>query len=77
MKHSHSHSHSHSARDGLATSRIGIALALNLFFALLELIGGFLTNSVAILSDALHDFGDSLALALALVLESYSRRAHN
>ena len=34
-----------------------IAFLLNLFFAIIEFIGGILTNSVAIISDAVHDVG--------------------
>jgi len=53
---------------------IRLAVFLNLFFAVVELIGGLLTNSLALLSDALHDFGDSLTLILAWVLEAKSQR---
>lgn len=48
---------------------IGIAVLLNVLFTAVELGGGLLTNSVALLADALHDFGDSLALITAWVLE--------
>ena len=58
-------------------NRLGWALALNFGFAVIELIGGYLTNSVAIMSDAVHDFGDSISLALALVCEKYARRGSN
>jgi len=51
-----------------------LALALNLGFACIELVGGLWTNSVAILSDALHDFGDALAVLLAIVLEKVSHK---
>lgn len=50
------------------------ALALNFVFACIELVGGVMTNSVAIMSDALHDFGDALAVALALFLEKFSHK---
>jgi cobalt-zinc-cadmium efflux system protein len=40
----------------------------------LELAGGFYTNSVAIISDALHDFGDSLSLGLAYYLQKKSEK---
>ncbi len=50
------------------------ALALNLGFAIIELIGGLWTNSVAILSDALHDFGDALAMLIAIGLEKFSHK---
>jgi cobalt-zinc-cadmium efflux system protein len=38
-------------------------------FAVIELIGGYYTNSVSIISDALHDFGDSLALLFSFFAE--------
>lgn len=53
---------------------IKIAFFLNLFFTIIEFIGGFLTNSVAIMSDALHDLGDSFSLGLAWFLEKFSTK---
>jgi cobalt-zinc-cadmium efflux system protein len=50
---------------------------LNLGFTVLEIIGGFLTNSVAILSDAVHDLGDTLALGLSWRLERLSDRGRS
>lgn len=49
-----------------------VALILNLTFTVVEFIGGVYTNSVAILSDAIHDLGDSVAIGAALVLERHS-----
>jgi len=57
------------------TRIIGVAFFLNLFFTIAEIIGGFLINSMAILSDALHDFGDSLALGLSYFLQKISGKA--
>ena len=57
-----------------AGSRIGVAFWLNLAFALLEIVGGLWTNSVAVLSDALHDFGDSIALGLTWHFARLSKR---
>ncbi|WP_436515867.1 cation diffusion facilitator family transporter [Ekhidna sp. To15] len=58
MGHSHHH-HDHSEGN------IKVAFFLNLSFAIIEFIGGLWTNSVAILSDALHDLGDSLTLGVS------------
>lgn len=44
---------------------------------MLELAGGIITNSMAILSDALHDFGDSLSLGLAHYFEKKSMRSRD
>ncbi len=53
---------------------IKIAFFLNLGFSLFEIIGGLLTNSVAIFSDALHDFADSFAIAISYFLENISTK---
>jgi len=70
MSHSHKHIHHHQHE----TRIIGLAFFLNLFFTILEIIGGFFTNSIAIMSDALHDFGDSLALGLSYLLQKLSNK---
>jgi len=54
--------------------RVRFAAFLNVAFTVLELIGGFWTNSLAILSDALHDFGDSIALLVSWLFERGARR---
>jgi cobalt-zinc-cadmium efflux system protein len=51
------------------TQAIGWALALNIVFTLVEAVGGLLTNSMAILANALHDLGDSFGLIVAYFLE--------
>ena len=53
---------------------IKIAFLLNLFFSLIELIGGFLTNSISIISDSIHDFGDACSIAISLYLEKKSKK---
>lgn len=72
--HHHSHSHHHHHSHGTALGRMQTALILNFTFACVELAGGLWTNSVAILSDALHDFGDALAMGLAIFLEKFSQK---
>lgn len=67
MSHSHHH-HDHAAGNLLA------AFALNLAFTGIEIVGGIWTNSVAILSDAVHDSGDCLALGLAWYLQRLAQR---
>lgn len=70
-KHSHGHGHHHHHAAG---GNILIAFFLNAGFAIIEFIGGYLTNSVAIYSDALHDLGDSLALLFAYFSEKISNK---
>lgn len=68
MPHGHNHQHHHSGRN------LSIAFFLNLAFTILEVIGGLLTNSVAILSDALHDLGDSFSLGLSWYLDRKAKQ---
>ena len=55
-------------------SNLRTAFFLNLAFTLVEIVGGILTNSLAIMSDALHDFGDSLSLGLAWYFQKLSHK---
>lgn len=71
-EHSHHHGHTHSGEAPKSATNLLVAMCLNLGFALIELIGGIYTGSVAILSDALHDFGDSVSLGFAWYLERLS-----
>jgi cobalt-zinc-cadmium efflux system protein len=58
----------------VSTGRIGVAFWLNSFFTIIEFIGGILTNSTAIMADAVHDLGDSLSIGLAWLLSRISNR---
>jgi len=51
-----------------------IAFLLNLGFSIFEFIGGTITNSVAIISDSIHDIGDAMSIGLSYFLEKKSKR---
>ena len=51
-----------------------IAFLLNLGFSIFELLGGIFTGSVAIISDAVHDFGDAISIGASWILEKKSKR---
>jgi len=59
----HHHHHHH------ASGNIKVAFFLNVGFTIVEIVGGILTGSTAILADAVHDLGDSFALAQAWYFE--------
>lgn len=65
------HNHHHEPH---AEANLKIAFWLNAVFALIEIAGGILTNSIAILSDAFHDLGDSVALGLAWYFQRISSK---
>jgi cobalt-zinc-cadmium efflux system protein len=71
---SNRHSHDHLHRRHHEEGNIGWAFFLNFSFTIIEVIGGIWTNSLAILSDALHDLGDSLALGLAWYFQRLSKK---
>lgn len=70
----HIHEHDQGHAHGEAAKNISAAFFLNAFFVVVEAIGGWATNSVAILSDALHDVGDCLSLATAWFLARKAER---
>ena len=51
-----------------------IAFLLNIFFSIFELFGGIFTNSVAILSDSVHDLGDAISIGISYFLERKSKK---
>jgi len=51
-----------------------IAFILNLSFSIFEFIGGTITNSVAIISDSIHDIGDALSIGISYFLEKKSKK---
>ena len=67
--------HLHGA--GKAGRGLATAFFLNLGFTVIEFAGGFWTNSVAVISDAVHDAGDCLSLASAWYLEHLSHSKPN
>jgi cobalt-zinc-cadmium efflux system protein len=69
MGHDHSHHN--------AAGNIKLAFFLNLGFTILEIIGGIYTNSIAIVSDAVHDLGDTLSLGSSWYLQRKSEKEPN
>ena len=69
-QHDHDHAHSHSSNR----RRLTAVLALTFAYMLAEAIGGFATNSLALLSDAGHMLADVASLALALLALWFAAR---
>jgi cobalt-zinc-cadmium efflux system protein len=70
---SHDHVHTTSG-NGAMNRRLWASAALNSAITLAELIGGLLSGSLALLSDAAHNLSDVAAVVLALLARSFSRR---
>jgi cobalt-zinc-cadmium efflux system protein len=65
MSHDHKHTHSHSHTAGVPGSKMGFAVLLTLLFVFGETVAGYFANSLALLSDAGHNFADAAALAFS------------
>ena len=63
-----------SLTDSAGSTNLRLVFLLNLGFTLLELFGGIWTNSLAIISGAVHDLGDSFSLGLAWYLDKYAEK---
>ncbi|MBV7269118.1 cation diffusion facilitator family transporter [Winogradskyella luteola] len=64
---SHSHSHNHSHTHDLNGRNLFISILLNIAITAAQVIGGLLSGSLALLSDALHNFSDVLSLIISLI----------
>lgn len=72
-EHHHGHHHHHNHRDA-SEARLLMVFVLNACFTVVEFVGGYLTQSTAIMADAVHDLGDTLAIASALILNRLGHR---
>ncbi|WCE04196.1 cation diffusion facilitator family transporter [Pseudoxanthomonas sp. JBR18] len=72
--HAHSHGHDHAHGGDTGARGYAVALLVNLAYTALEAGYGFHTNSLALLSDALHNLGDVLGLGLAWAAAGMARR---
>jgi cobalt-zinc-cadmium efflux system protein len=61
----HHHSHAGTGENGDFSKVFAVATVLNLIFVAAELLFGFLSSSLALMSDAAHNFSDVLGLMLA------------
>ena len=71
--HHHGHSHSHSYAD-MTGKRLLATSLLNIIFTLVEIVGGIISNSLSLLSDALHNLADSSAIFVAYIAHLISKR---
>jgi len=73
MGHGHHHSHNHSHPD-LKGRNLLISIVLNILITVAQVIGGLMSGSLALLSDALHNFSDVLSLIVSYVADLYAKK---
>ncbi|GAB4130831.1 MAG: cation diffusion facilitator family transporter [Ignavibacteriales bacterium] len=69
---SHNHSHNHGAET--SEKNLFITMALNFFITIAEIIGGFISGSLSLISDALHNFSDGIAIIITYIAMRLSKR---
>ncbi len=73
MSHNHAHSHSHSHPD-LKGRKLLLSIFLNIGITVAQVIGGLISGSLSLLSDALHNFSDVLSLIVSYIADRYSKK---
>lgn len=71
------HQHSSHHKDNIQSKNLLITFLLNLIISAAELIGGLLSNSLALISDAIHNFSDGLAVLITWFSIRISKRPAN
>ncbi|MDX1470259.1 MAG: cation diffusion facilitator family transporter [Flavobacteriaceae bacterium] len=69
-----SHSHTHKIDRTVKERNLFISILLNILITLAQIIGGILSGSLALLSDALHNFSDVLSLVVSYIASKISKR---
>jgi len=68
------HNHSHNRGTGTSKKNLLITMALNFFITIAEVIGGFISGSLSLISDALHNFSDGIAIIITYIAMRLSKR---
>lgn len=79
MSHSHNHSHNHDHghhhdTSSMTDKKLFWSVFLNLSITIAEYLGGFISNSLALLSDATHNLNDSMAILISYVARKISKK---
>lgn len=69
--HSHKHTHSHSDLKG---RKLLFTILLNIIITIAQVIGGIISGSLSLLSDALHNFSDVISLIISYIAEVFSKK---
>ncbi|MGB3607818.1 MAG: cation diffusion facilitator family transporter [Psychroserpens sp.] len=73
MDHVHAHNHSHSHGDLIGRNLI-ISILLNIVITVAQIIGGLLSGSLSLLSDALHNFSDVVSLIISYIANRLTKK---
>ena len=75
--HCHNHAHCHHHHIPSNGSKMLVVILLNVFITIVEVLGGLFSNSLSLLSDAVHNLGDTLAIVFAYIARLISNKQAN
>ena len=73
MGHNHAHGHQHNHPD-LKGRNLLISILLNIIITVAQVIGGLVSGSLSLLSDALHNFSDVLSLIVSYIATLFAKK---
>ena len=73
-EHGQEHHHHHHDTSNLSSKKLVWVTLLNLFITTVQIVGGLLSHSLSLLSDAIHNLGDSSALFIAFLAGMRSKK---
>jgi len=71
MGHNHSHNHDHGDLKG---KKLLFTIGLNILITIAQVIGGLISGSLSLLSDALHNFTDVISLIISYIANLFSKK---
>ncbi|WP_406685293.1 cation diffusion facilitator family transporter [Seonamhaeicola sp. MEBiC1930] len=74
MGHHHGHNHSHHHHNDLKGRNLFISILLNILITVSQVVGGIVSGSLALLSDALHNFSDVLSLVVSYIANKLAKK---
>ena len=70
----HNHSHHHHDHSDVKGRNLLISIILNIVITLAQVVGGIVSGSLALISDALHNFSDVISLVISFIADKYARK---
>ena len=74
MGHHHSHSYTNHQHKDLKGKKLLFTIVLNILITISQVIGGLISGSLSLLSDALHNFSDVVSLMISYIADKYSKK---
>lgn len=69
-----SHHHSHNQSNITSEKNLFITIALNIFITIVQIVGGIISGSLSLISDAMHNFSDAIAIVITYIALRLSRK---